>query len=163
MEINLTTKTFEQLLEDNNFGYKYIIDNYKPEKSKKGKVEIELWYPKKITTNQEFLNYCKQVGARPASFNEALQFSKENPELQKKYPLITFDINQLCCLYLSRSGGLRSVLVLRASLGGDWSEGVRFLLVREYLDSSKLGSSVPLELGDLKLEYKGRKFKIVEE
>jgi hypothetical protein len=134
-------KTFDQLVKANNFGYKYIIDSYKPEKPKKtGKVE--LWHPNKVITNQEFLDYCKANKSHPATFNEVLQYTLDNPKEQLEYPLVTYDEKQLCYLCLHRDGALRCVDVDRDFLGGRWHENCRFLLVRELpLDSGTLGAS----------------------
>lgn len=125
----MTPKTFEQLVEANNFGYKYITSSYKPEKAIESKAKIELWHPNKITTNQEFLDHCKEVGGRPASFNEALQYALDNPEEQKKNPLVTYDGGRLCYLYLRFDGGERGLVVYGNYPGDNWYGRVRFLVV----------------------------------
>lgn len=112
-KITTTNKTFEQLVEANKFVWKYITDSYTPEKPQKRKVEIELWRPNKVTTNQEFLDYCKANNSRPATFNEALQLVLENPDLQRKNYLVTYDVGQLCYLYLYENGGKRDLDVDR--------------------------------------------------
>lgn len=146
MKINLTNKTFEQLVEANNFGYKYITNSYKPQEPKKGKVEIELWHPGKDTTNQEFLDHCKEVNGRPATFNEALQLALDNPD--QKEVLVTYDLEQLCFLYLYFGGDERRLRVYHRSPGHYWRGGVRFLVVPAPV-------SVPassLKLGDSELD-----------
>jgi len=116
MKITLSSKTFEQLVEENNFGWKYINSNYKPQKYKKGKVEIELKHFGKYITNQEFLDWCRENGKRPATFNEALQFALQNPDKQKKYSLATWDGGQLYYLFLGSGGEQRGLSVGRRSL-----------------------------------------------
>lgn len=142
MKINLTNKTFKQLVEANNFGYKYITDSYKPTEPNKGKVEIELWHPSKITTNQEFIDHCKEVGGRPATFNEALQLALDNPDLQKE-PLVTYDLERLCYLCLSFGDDERRLHVSPELPVHNWLDDVRFLVVPAPV--SVPGSSSPLD------------------
>lgn len=174
MQITTTKKTFIELVEACKFDYKYIIDSYKPEKpwpEHTGQtVEIELWHPNKITTNQEFLDHCKEVGGRPATFNEALQLALENPELQKIQQLATYDLEQLCCLCLDGDGGKRYLHVFESIPGHDWIESVRFLVAPALPASSKkLAESelnleiLPFDPSKLSFEYEGRKFKVMEE
>lgn len=164
-----TPKTFEQLVEANNFGYKYITNIYKPEKPKKGTVKIELWHPNKYTTNQEFLDYCKANNRRPATFNEALQFALDNSDEQKKQSLVTYDLQQLCSLYLDSDGDERGLDVYEYRPDDDWSGSVGFLVVPAPasapagLDSEKLGSAVPFDPRLLEISYNGKKYKVVEE
>lgn len=156
-------KTFEELVEANKFDWKYISNSYKSLKPKKtGKVE--LWHPDKTTTNQEFIDYCGANNLRPATFNEALEFALNNPDEQRKYPLATYDASQLCYLYLSGSGRGRDLHVYRNYPVSRWREDVRFLVVRESLDSETLSPSVPLDTWPLEiLEINGFKYKLIKE
>lgn len=147
IQITLTTKSFEQLVKANNFGYKYINKNYKPENPKEGKVNIELWHPNKTTTNQEFLDYCKSINGRPATFNETLQFALDNPDEQKKYPLVTYDGEQLCGLALYSDGGRRKLRVCRNYPGNYWHDSVRFLVVPAPVPAASSGSLGDSEIG----------------
>lgn len=167
-------KTFQQLVEANNFDYEYIRNGYKPEEVTGKKVKIELWYPNKIITNQKFLDHCKEVGGRPATFNEALDFALENPDLQKQHPLVTYNLEQLYYLYLNSDDGKRRLILYEDDPDGYWRDDVRFLVVPAPVpaagvsDTGKLGSSSPLgslpfDPSKLTFEYEGRKFKIVEE
>lgn len=160
----ITNKTFDKLVSENKFDWKYITDIYKPEKSIEATVDIELWHTDKVTNNQEFLDYCKANKLRPATFNEALQLALDNPDLQRKHLMATYDLGQLCCLFLRGSDGGRYLSVSRSDPVSFWVEDVRFLVVRESLDSKSL-SSVPLELGNLSLTMNGLtyKYKQVEE
>lgn len=165
-------KTFEQLVEANKFGYKYINPSYQPQKVSGKKVEIELQHFGKYTTNQEFLDWCKENGKRPATFNEALQFALDNPDEQKKYWLVTYDSEQLYYLILYADGGRRELDVSRSTPGHGWYESVRFLVVpapavSASLDSKPLGSSgsldsLPFDPSKIILEYEGRRFKLSE-
>lgn len=146
-------KTFEQLVEANHFGYQYITSSYKPEKAIESKAKIELWHSGKVTTNQEFLDHCKEVGGRPASFNEALQYALDNPDEQKKYPLVTYDLEQLCDRCLDFGGDRRRLHVSENYPDNYWRDFVRFLVVPAPVSvpasSRKLGKLElkPLELG----------------
>lgn len=164
-------KTFEQLVEANKFGYEYIDSSYRPQKVSGKKVKVELQHFGKYTTNQEFLDWCKENGKRPATFNEALQFALDNPDEQKKYWLVTYDSEQLFCLFLHAGGGKRGLGVSKDGPGSRWSGHVRFLAVPAPVprvsDTQTLGSSgsldsLPFDPSKIILEYEGRRFKLSE-
>lgn len=159
-------KTFNQLVEANHFGYQYITSSYKPKKAIESKAKIVLWHSGKITTNQEFLDRCKSINGRPATFDEALQYALDNPDEQKKNPLVTYDLEQLCCLCLRFGVDERRLYVDEDLPDNYWHDYVRFLVVPAPVSvpasSSSLGDSEltgSLELGTLTLTINGNSYK----
>jgi hypothetical protein len=136
-------KTFKQLIKDGKYDYEFINSDHKPEKFVVGKVDIELLHLNKMLTDKEALNEIEKQGYRLATFQEALEFGKTYPGVQREFWLATF--SQLWFLILGGGGVERSLIVNRKDLDGRWLARCRFLVVRKSSDTLSIGTSESLE------------------
>lgn len=115
--------------------------------------KTELVHFGRFISSNDVIEELKKKGMRPANLKELLIFGKENPEEQRKFPIVA--LGSVCRRWfgarlvpgLWRLSGGRSLSL--GCFGGGWDEGGRFLGVREVKTAGSLDSpSKPLACED---------------
>ena len=114
-------------------------ENFPPHEHERGKKPafFKLFHFNRYIESKAAITEMDKQGYRPASLRELLAYGKENPELQRQFPIIA-----LLSVWVDPSSGYRHVPVLwgnidKRSLRLDyfedrWASNSRFLAVRKY-------------------------------
>jgi len=103
--------------------------------TEKGEKEVEfgMFHFKRGISSEDAIAEMKKAGYRPSTMKELLSFGKNNPDLQRKYPIIALGS-------VAELGGARHVGFLHGNgsgrdagpdcFGSGWGDYCRFLAVR---------------------------------
>jgi len=107
--------------------------------SKVGREESKLVYVHldRIATTREVLEYMKENNLQPADIKQLLSFGKQNPDEQRKHPIVELgslwrdSYGDLGAAFLGQGGGGRGLYLDYANPELQWFGGDRFLAVSQ--------------------------------
>lgn len=127
-------KTLAQLIKECKFDWTNpdITEEHFPKQPVRGKVE--LMHFGKYISSQDAIKKMTERGLKPANIYELLEFGKENPDEQRKYPIVGLGsawhhpLGYRFVPYLDWGGSGRGLGL--QWFGGGWGRNYRFACVR---------------------------------